>query len=273
MKTFYSAFHDVIFVDTTFSKNRFNMVMLDIVGVDQYGHNVLFGFALLNDSKEATFVWAFEHFQRIMEKSPKVVFSDQEQALVNSLHKVFPFARKFLCGWHIARNLDTYYRSKKGLRTEELAILRNLPFETDTGKFNEKVENLKLNEEIKNTKEYFERIISKSKQYAVCFIKDTFTSGINTTSRIESIHSQLSSSLTSCSSLQKVYDAFKDIERVEADKFEDELKIVKNPIPENPMLLNLSQTYSSYAIKKFIPNLNLVSSYKVDPSIDEIDNW
>jgi len=55
VKNFYNDFNDIMFVDTTFRKNRFNMVILDMIGVDQFGHNILFGFALLNNSKEATF--------------------------------------------------------------------------------------------------------------------------------------------------------------------------------------------------------------------------
>ena len=54
------------------------MPILDFVGVDNYGHNVLFGFCLLNDSTESTMCWIFDNFQEIMEKEPYLIYSDQE---------------------------------------------------------------------------------------------------------------------------------------------------------------------------------------------------
>ena len=54
MKNLFNVFYDIVVIDSTFKKNRFNMHIIDFVGVNNNGHNILFGFALMEKSQKET---------------------------------------------------------------------------------------------------------------------------------------------------------------------------------------------------------------------------
>ena len=85
-----------------------------------------------------------------------------------------------------------------------------LPFMTRKEKFDETIKELKkpglLNDSQLN---YLEMKLKIKDKWAKCLIKENFTVGISTTSRIESMHSVLSDRLNSNSRLNEVFDVFK----------------------------------------------------------------
>jgi hypothetical protein len=61
---------------------------------------------LLSKGKtEPNYSWALEKFKHINKISPKVIVTDRELALMNSLDKVFPGCQNLLCIWHINKNI------------------------------------------------------------------------------------------------------------------------------------------------------------------------
>ena len=174
MKALYESFSDVLFIDSTFSPNRFNMPVADLCGVDNFGRNILFGFAIINNSTEDTYVWMMRNFQQIMERDPEVVYSDQEQAIVNSIAKIFPTSTHNLCAWHISRNLCNHYRSlndKKKASSDDKEIFRllaNLPFEEDLYTFKASVRKI---ESSGIPLEYFNNVLLKKCRFAACYVK------------------------------------------------------------------------------------------------------
>jgi len=282
----YKSFYDVIFVDTTFQKNRFNMPILCIVGFNNYGHNILLGFGLLNDSTEKSFNWAFESFSKIVDRSPQVIFSDQEKALRNSLKVTFPEARHLLCGWHVARNLTNRFKAwKAGSENAQKLFnyLKYLPFTKDSVKFERRVTEIK--EFLANSNEnlnYFENAMKNKYDFAICYVKNVFCGAVNTTSRVESLNNILSTRLTSKSKLQEVVEAFEKIEKAqfqsfnEIDRKKQKTKInVKVKVESNPELSALSYLYSDYAIQKFIIQEDFITSYSATklPSTYEEEIW
>ena len=98
-----------------------------------------------------------------------------------------------------------------------------LPFMTRKEKFDETIKELKkpglLNDSQLN---YLEMKLKIKDKWAKCLIKENFTVGISTTSRIESMHSVLSDRLNSNSRLNEVFDVFKKIEDSNISKFNEE---------------------------------------------------
>ena len=105
----YQRYGDILLVDTTFGTNRFRMSLLVLVGVDCENKNTSFGFALLDNEREDTFVYIFEGFLNRTQRQPTVIFSDQCHALVNAITKVFTQSRHFLCSWHIGQNVKKHF--------------------------------------------------------------------------------------------------------------------------------------------------------------------
>ena len=86
MMTLANEFSDVIIIDTTHKTNRFNLPLLDIIIVDNLGRSCTCFIALLPDQTEESFVWALSCFKSRLKKSPNVILSDEEEALISSIN-------------------------------------------------------------------------------------------------------------------------------------------------------------------------------------------
>lgn len=82
-------FSDVIIADTTFKTNRFGLPLLDLICINNLGRSCTIFVALLENSKETSFNWALEQFKKATGITPKIVFSDEEDALRNGMSLFF----------------------------------------------------------------------------------------------------------------------------------------------------------------------------------------
>nr|KAJ0216047.1 hypothetical protein LSAT_V11C300149230 [Lactuca sativa] len=62
----YTKFKDVVVFDVSYMTNKFKMPFGPFTGVNHHGQSILFGGALLENEKEETFEWLFEHFLKCM---------------------------------------------------------------------------------------------------------------------------------------------------------------------------------------------------------------
>ena len=87
----YDCFGDVMVFDTTYRTNKYNMICAPFVGINHHWKNTLFGCAFLLDGIANSFIWLFELFLKSMEdKAPKIIFTDQDQAMAIAIRMVFP---------------------------------------------------------------------------------------------------------------------------------------------------------------------------------------
>jgi len=68
-------------VDTTHKTNRFNLPLLDIVAIDNLGKSITIFIALLENQKTESFVWALEAFGSQLENKPRLILSDEDDAI------------------------------------------------------------------------------------------------------------------------------------------------------------------------------------------------
>ena len=224
--------------------------------------NILFGFALLNNSEEETFFWAFSNFLTIMEFSPTILFSDQETALVNAAKRVFGGTEHKLCAWHIARLLHKNYSYLRGGtpdNNEIYKLMMNLPFEKHTSKF--EITAKKIKDHLDSKADYFQGYYNKKTLYVKCYVKDNFCAGTNTTSRIESYHSVLARGVSAKTSLQCLFEVVSEIE--ENTVFKDEIKESTVSLSID-YLKDLAEIYSTYAVRKFASSFEKFTSYVVE---------
>jgi len=136
-------------------------------------------------------------------------------------------------------------------------------------KFDETIKELKkpglLNDSQLN---YLEMKLKIKDKWAKCLIKENFTVGISTTSRIESMHSVLSDRLNSNSRLNEVFDVFKKIEDSNISKFNEEFsrhkKNFNGQLLQCQLMIMLSKIYTPYSLKKLEPKFSKCLSYCVD---------
>lgn len=98
----YTKFRDVVVFDVTYVTNKCKMPFSPFIGVNHHGQSILFGGAFLENEKEETFNWLFEHLLTCMfSKYLLAIITDQDKAMGNGVSKVFPNTRHCFCACHI----------------------------------------------------------------------------------------------------------------------------------------------------------------------------
>lgn len=109
----------VLWMDCTYKTNRYNMPLLNIVGVSSVGATFFAGFAFLQNEREESYRFALQSLRDILQQGqitmPSTIFTDKEQALLNALNAVLPEAKSMLCLWHINQNI---YKKARPLLTK-----------------------------------------------------------------------------------------------------------------------------------------------------------
>lgn len=100
-------FHHVLLLDCTYKTNKFNMPLLEVVGVTCCNTTFSCCYAFLREEKVDDYVWALERLAEMIGDGErlKVMVTDRELALMNAKDVVFPNANLVLCNWHIHKNI------------------------------------------------------------------------------------------------------------------------------------------------------------------------
>ena len=86
MEQIYQKFHDVLIIDTTLKKTRFNLSLMNFVCIDNYGFSRIVAFGLLYNEKQITFEWILSRFCEIMNNiQPQIIFTDEDDQLSNGI--------------------------------------------------------------------------------------------------------------------------------------------------------------------------------------------
>ncbi|KAG8377756.1 hypothetical protein BUALT_Bualt08G0066100 [Buddleja alternifolia] len=105
----YEYFGDVLSVNTTYKTNWYDLICAPFVGLNHHKQNVMFGLAFMSNETQESFEWLFGTFLESMSgKQPETVFTDQCQAMMNAVEKIFPCAHHRLCQWHINQNAPSH---------------------------------------------------------------------------------------------------------------------------------------------------------------------
>lgn len=116
-----SKHFDMLLLDCTYKSNKFDMPLLDIIGVDSMGCTFSVAFCFLDSEIEENYSKAIQHLVTILPAGqwPSVIATDCELALISAIDRQFPAIRtkRVICFWHICKNLMVNCKSK--FETEE----------------------------------------------------------------------------------------------------------------------------------------------------------
>jgi transposase-like protein len=102
----YVLYHDCISMDSTFGTNRFRMPLVLVVGVDGEGRTILLGAGLLSDERSDSYEWFLMQLREAgYMLQPGVIFTDGDPVLPDTVARVFPSTRHYLCAWHLSQSM------------------------------------------------------------------------------------------------------------------------------------------------------------------------
>ncbi|XP_057779873.1 protein FAR1-RELATED SEQUENCE 5-like [Salvia miltiorrhiza] len=209
----YQHFGDVISVDATYKTNKYDLICVPIVGINHHRMNVMFGIAFLCNEKTESYEWLFATFLESMyNKEPSIIFSDQDQALMNGVDVTFRDAKHRLCQWHINKNAgkqfgrlnhdkhfkSLWYRCMNGCENDE-------EFESS---WTTMMEDFNL---VGNR--WFSGMYKLKKRWSSAFTRDRFTGGLHATSRSEATNKVLKELCRSTTSVHEFVVGFERLQR------------------------------------------------------------
>lgn len=94
-----------VVLDCTYKTNRFNLPLLNLVGVTATNSSFIIGQGFLSFEKNEDFIWVLNHLKTLYEELdlglPISISTDKDAACIKALGEVFPTVAWHLCVWHI----------------------------------------------------------------------------------------------------------------------------------------------------------------------------
>ena len=82
MQTYSQFFLDVVLVDSTYKRNRFNLPLVNVVGINNYGKTIMLAFGLLSEETTEAYTWFFKEIKRAWGQNKPLNFvTDDCQAM------------------------------------------------------------------------------------------------------------------------------------------------------------------------------------------------
>nr|XP_017239585.1 PREDICTED: protein FAR1-RELATED SEQUENCE 5-like [Daucus carota subsp. sativus] len=103
----YEVFGDAVSFDATYRTNRYGMVFIPLLGIDNHWKSVTFGAILLEKEDNDNYIWACESYKKVFVKNPKCIITDQDLAMKFALQTCFPLVKHRLCMWHIMKKFPS----------------------------------------------------------------------------------------------------------------------------------------------------------------------
>ncbi|XP_012853746.1 PREDICTED: protein FAR1-RELATED SEQUENCE 11-like [Erythranthe guttata] len=113
----------VILMECTYKTNRYEMPLLEIIGVTPVGRNFTIAVAFMSREDGDTYAWTLRCLRDILPIGiePEVILTDRELGLLKALPNVFPHSHHMLCLYHINRNVEA--NASKFLGNTKLGVL------------------------------------------------------------------------------------------------------------------------------------------------------
>ncbi|XP_020257971.1 protein FAR1-RELATED SEQUENCE 5-like [Asparagus officinalis] len=187
----YLQFSDVVVFDVTYRTNKFSLPFAPFTGVNHHRQSTLLGCALLANEQEDTFVWLFEEWLKYMHGvEPGAIITDQDRAMCNAIHSVFPMTRHRYCFWHMQKHITDHLPTLGSRYGEQFQKYWGLwcnssSIEECEGYWLEMKEKFDINEEEDG---WLQTVYKYREHWVSCYLKDTFFAGMRSSQRSESIN-------------------------------------------------------------------------------------
>ncbi|KAL9674824.1 hypothetical protein QQ045_003023 [Rhodiola kirilowii] len=100
-------FGDVVSFDATYQTNKYNLVFVPFIGVDNHHRSVTLAAGLISKEDVESYTWLLTCFKNFVVHDPSVIVTDQDAAMKVAISRVFPTSRHRFCMWHITEKLQS----------------------------------------------------------------------------------------------------------------------------------------------------------------------
>nr|XP_017227952.1 PREDICTED: protein FAR1-RELATED SEQUENCE 5-like [Daucus carota subsp. sativus] len=171
-------------------ENRVLNAFVPFTGVNHHYQSILFGFALIRDETEESYLWVFKSWLEAMGNvAPQTIITDQDIAIGNTIAEVLPNTIHLYCTWHIRTKfgeiLSHLYANHDHFKEDfNSCIYKSLM----GAQFEDRWEALGLKYDLMNHS-WLQDMYSVRHKWVRVYTKLHFTTGMTTTSRSESMNS------------------------------------------------------------------------------------
>ncbi|XP_026459701.1 protein FAR1-RELATED SEQUENCE 5-like [Papaver somniferum] len=265
----YEQFGDVVFFDTTYRTNKYEMPFAPFTGVNHHYQNIQFGCALLQDETEVTFSWLFSKWLEAMgEKHPSAIITNQDAAMVGAIKKVFPNARHRLCLWHIKKKFPEklshiYFKKSKFKGDMKECIHHTYKIQEFEERWKKMIVEFGLS---KN--EWLTELYDIRESWVPVYHRNTFYAGMNITGRSEGVNALFKSFVSPKTNLREFAVRYDQVVKEIVDKEDSEDLISEHKIPvidsKNLILKHGATIYTRNIYNKFREQLLDAQRFKSD---------
>jgi len=181
----YLCFNDVLVLDTTHEKNKYNCPLVIFSGCNHHSQPIIFGCALMSDETIETYKWVLKSFSEAMRnKHPKVVVTNGDEVMMEAIKHIFPDSCHQLCVWNLHRNACKNVESSSFLEDLKKATYSNF----SPKEFEDFWMKMVVQHEIAGN-EWVSRTYVNRSLWANAYLRDKFFGRIQTMCHCEAINS------------------------------------------------------------------------------------
>lgn len=246
---------DVIYFDTSYLTEKYDLPLVFFTGVNNHGQPVLFGTGLLSDLGVDSYVWLFRAFFACMKGCyPDAIITEHYNAILDAVRDVLPQVKHRLCLYRImkdvAENLKAHAEFKtikKALKKVTYGSLKASEFEADWKKI--------ILEHGLGENECLSSLYEHRQLWAPAYLKGQFWAGMSVSQRGESIVSYYDGFVYPKTSLKQFFSKY---EIILENKYKKELQADEESSHRTPLTVTkfymeeqLAKEYTINMFKKF----------------------
>ncbi|GJV46738.1 FAR1-related sequence 5-like protein, partial [Tanacetum coccineum] len=102
----YKEFGDIVSFDATYKTNKYKMVFVPFMAIDNHRRSITVGSGLLKKETAKAYGWLLRAFKKAFVRPPNIVVIDQDGAMRLAVVAEFPESKHRLCMWHIMQKMS-----------------------------------------------------------------------------------------------------------------------------------------------------------------------
>lgn len=109
------AYSEILLLDCTYKINKYDMSLLDMIGIDACQWFFCIAFAFLSDEIKTDYTWALDQLKSLYKQCDtslsSIILTDCCLACINAASTLFSSSTMLICIWHANKTVLTWYQS------------------------------------------------------------------------------------------------------------------------------------------------------------------